>query len=99
MARGLDYYSGVIYEAVLLHPRDDHLKESLEVGSIAGGGRYDGLVTSFNPQWRTVPCVGVSIGVERIFTVLERNAEVRSVLNILSDGIKRMMLSGGSYND
>uniref|UniRef100_A0A6J0U738 histidine--tRNA ligase n=1 Tax=Pogona vitticeps TaxID=103695 RepID=A0A6J0U738_9SAUR len=71
LARGLDYYSGVIYEAVLLH-QDEHLN----VGSIAGGGRYDGLVTSFIPNWKKVPCVGVSIGVERIFTVLERNTEL-----------------------
>ncbi|KAJ7338211.1 hypothetical protein JRQ81_010904 [Phrynocephalus forsythii] len=73
LARGLDYYTGVIYEAVLLHQQGDHFKESLDVGSIAGGGRYDGLVTSLNPKWGEVPCVGISIGVERIFTVLERN--------------------------
>ncbi|CAD6240095.1 GSCOCG00002500001-RA-CDS [Cotesia congregata] len=62
LARGLDYYTGVIYEAVLTDS---------EVGSVAGGGRYDNLVGMFDPKKKTVPCVGVSLGVERIFSVLE----------------------------
>lgn len=41
------------------------------MGSIAGGGRYDELVGMFDPKGRKVPCVGVSIGVERIFSLLE----------------------------
>ncbi|XP_061442569.1 histidine--tRNA ligase, cytoplasmic-like isoform X2 [Rhineura floridana] len=76
LARGLDYYSGVIYEAVLLHQQEDHLQESLSVGSVAAGGRYDGLVATFDPNGKKVPCVGVSIGVERIFSIIEWNAEM-----------------------
>jgi histidyl-tRNA synthetase len=45
--------------------------ESVGVGSIAGGGRYDTLVGMFDPKHKNVPCVGVSIGVERVFSVLE----------------------------
>lgn len=45
--------------------------DSGTVGSIAGGGRYDNLVGMFDPKSRQVPCVGVSIGVERIFAVVE----------------------------
>lgn len=45
--------------------------ESASVGSIAGGGRYDNLVGMFDPKGKSIPCVGVSIGVERIFAVLE----------------------------
>ena len=45
--------------------------ESVGVGSIAGGGRYDNLVGMFDPKHRNVPCVGVSIGVERVFSVIE----------------------------
>ena len=45
--------------------------ESVGVGSIAGGGRYDNLVSMFDPKHKNVPCVGVSIGVERVFSVLE----------------------------
>lgn len=45
--------------------------ENIEVGSVAGGGRYDNLVSMFDKKIRNVPCVGASIGVERIFSVLE----------------------------
>lgn len=41
------------------------------MGSVAGGGRYDELVGMFDPKGRKVPCVGVSIGVERIFSLME----------------------------
>ena len=67
LARGLDYYTGLIYEAVLLDP-------SVGVGSIAAGGRYDGLVGMFSASGAAVPCVGVSIGVERVFTIMEAAA-------------------------
>lgn len=46
-------------------------KDDISVGSVAGGGRYDNLVGMFDPKHKQVPCVGVSIGVERIFAVLE----------------------------
>lgn len=82
LARGLDYYSGLIYEAVLLHQRNGHCKLPLPVDSVAGGGRYDGLVASFGQKGRKVPCVGVSIGVERLFSVIEQ--KVRSILNVVS---------------
>lgn len=65
LARGLDYYTGVIYEAVLTDGADG-------VGSIAAGGRYDGLVGLFSDNKHNVPCVGVSIGIERIFAILEQ---------------------------
>ncbi|CAH2234176.1 jg9056 [Pararge aegeria aegeria] len=70
LARGLDYYTGVIYEAVLTQPIKIG-NEDQTVGSIAGGGRYDNLVGMFDSKNKQVPCVGVSIGVERIFSVLE----------------------------
>ncbi|XP_073476978.1 histidine--tRNA ligase, cytoplasmic-like [Aquarana catesbeiana] len=81
LARGLDYYTGVIYEAVLIQnqaesqQQNDHTEESVSVGSVAGGGRYDGLVGMFDPKGRKVPCVGVSIGIERIFSIMEQKAE------------------------
>lgn len=87
LARGLDYYTGIIYEAVLtqvgvLAAGDASnggaaTEESVSVGSVAGGGRYDGLVGMFDPKGRKVPCVGVSIGIERIFSIMEQKAEVR----------------------
>ncbi|XP_029368361.1 histidine--tRNA ligase isoform X2 [Echeneis naucrates] len=85
LARGLDYYTGVIYEAVLTQTgvglgsteaqQEAHAEDSVSVGSVAGGGRYDGLVGMFDPKGRKVPCVGVSIGIERIFSIMEQKAE------------------------
>lgn len=46
------------------------------VGSVAGGGRYDKLVGMFDPTGRDVPCVGVSIGIERIFAIMEQKLRV-----------------------
>ena len=69
LARGLDYYTGIIFEAVLT--------ETDRVGSIAGGGRYDGLVGMFSSK--SIPAVGGSIGIERIFSLLEEKyPEMRS---------------------
>jgi len=73
LARGLDYYTGVIYEAVLCGDAKDEAGEEIRVGSVAGGGRYDGLVGMFDPKGRSVPCVGVSIGIERLFSIMEAN--------------------------
>ncbi|KAJ3268878.1 hypothetical protein HDV01_002136 [Terramyces sp. JEL0728] len=64
LARGLDYYTGVIYEAVF----NSTSEETSGVGSIAAGGRYDGLVGMFSGN--EVPCVGVSIGIERVYAIL-----------------------------
>ncbi|MGH2560735.1 MAG: histidine--tRNA ligase [Thermomicrobiales bacterium] len=61
LARGLDYYTGPVYEAVVVEPK---------VGSVAGAGRYDDLVGSF--LGRPVPATGMSIGLERIIEVVEQ---------------------------
>lgn len=60
LARGLNYYTGLIYEAVLT--------DTDRVGSIAAGGRYDNLVGMFSSN--KVPAVGVSIGIGRLLAVL-----------------------------
>uniref|UniRef100_A0A671MVW6 histidine--tRNA ligase n=1 Tax=Sinocyclocheilus anshuiensis TaxID=1608454 RepID=A0A671MVW6_9TELE len=84
LARGLDYYTGVIYEAILSQtipaPAEQNGADEagVSVGSVAGGGRYDGLVGMFDPKGRKVPCVGVSIGIERIFSIMEQKAETSS---------------------
>lgn len=84
LARGLDYYTGVIYEAVLINDEKSKKKKEEEtIGSVAGGGRYDNLVGMFDAKGKQVPCVGVSIGVERIFAILEaknaaENTKVRT---------------------
>jgi len=76
LARGLDYYTGIIYEAVLTDDNTDDKGEEIRVGSVAGGGRYDKLVGMFSGQKGSkgdVPCVGVSIGIERLFSIMESN--------------------------
>lgn len=101
LARGLDYYTGVIYEVVTeasappARSADDSKKkgkkekqrapgddaddpdadrsndDSIGVGSIAAGGRYDELVGMFsaNAAKGRIPCVGISFGVDRIFSI------------------------------
>lgn len=64
LARGLDYYTGLVYEAVLVD-------SSQGVGSIAGGGRYDELIMKLNNSKNPVPSVGVALGIERIFAIIE----------------------------
>jgi histidyl-tRNA synthetase len=62
IARGLEYYTGPVFEAVLL--------DAPEFGSIFAGGRYDGLVERF--LGRKIPAVGASIGVDRLFAAMQR---------------------------
>lgn len=92
LARGLDYYTGVIYEVITEgsagvqassteaekpakkgkgKPSEDDDRSndpSVGVGSVAAGGRYDNLVGMFAPKAQ-IPCVGISFGVERIFSI------------------------------
>ena len=53
----------------------DEKGELVQVGSVAAGGRYDYLVGMFDPKKKNVPCVGVSIGIERLFTIMEAKAK------------------------
>ncbi|KAK2197126.1 bifunctional Aminoacyl-tRNA synthetase [Babesia duncani] len=62
LARGLDYYTGVIFEAVLIGE---------SVGSVGAGGRYDNLIKSLSG--RNTPAVGLSVGVERIIRTLDKS--------------------------
>jgi histidyl-tRNA synthetase len=69
LARGLDYYTGLIFEVVINTSTGKSNGVASTVGSIAAGGRYDNLVGMYGKQ--PMPCVGVSFGVDRIFTVLK----------------------------
>jgi histidyl-tRNA synthetase len=60
LARGLDYYTGPIFETLVEEPR---------IGSITGGGRYDGLIGMFAGE--TIPASGTTIGIERIIDVMK----------------------------
>ncbi|OTA25147.1 hypothetical protein BTJ68_11419 [Hortaea werneckii EXF-2000] len=98
LARGLDYYTGVIYEVITegsapqtatdsqTKPKketkkpaaaangeeDDRSNDpSVGVGSVAAGGRYDNLVSMFSGK-QQIPCVGISFGVDRIFSITKQ---------------------------
>jgi len=73
LARGIDYYTGPVYEAIVEEPK---------IGSVAGAGRYDGLVGTF--LGRQVPATGVSLGFERILEVI-REFDLLSVPRSVAD--------------
>lgn len=74
LARGLDYYTGLIFEVITKLPdTSGHPSDDSQIGSIAAGGRYDDLVGMFGKT--QIPCVGVSFGVDRIFTILKARRE------------------------
>ncbi|KAI8178601.1 Histidine--tRNA ligase [Colletotrichum sp. SAR 10_86] len=103
LARGLDYYTGVIYEVVTegsapaatpgaddttvkskkkskSKDKDDEDRSddpSVGVGSVAAGGRYDNLVGMFSGKTQ-IPCVGVSFGIERIFSITKARMQAES---------------------
>lgn len=62
LARGLDYYTGAVFEARVVEPR---------VGSVAGAGRYDRLIGRF--LGRDIPSTGMSLGLERIIDVVREH--------------------------
>ena len=71
IARGLDYYTGTVYETTMLdHP---------EIGSICSGGRYDNLAEYYTDK--KLPGVGISIGLTRLFFVLEDQGYLNDGLN------------------
>jgi histidyl-tRNA synthetase len=69
VVRGLEYYTGPVYEAELLFDVTNEKGEKVVFGSVGGGGRYDGLVKRFTGQ--DVPATGFSIGVSRLMTALK----------------------------
>ena len=70
IARGLDYYTGTVYETTLLdHP---------EIGSVCSGGRYDNLAGYYTD--RQLPGVGISIGLTRLFYVLDEQGLLNPAL-------------------
>jgi len=69
VVRGLAYYTGPVFEAELTFETLDEKGQPRRFGSVASGGRYDGLVKRFTG--RDVPATGVSIGVDRLLAALE----------------------------
>jgi histidyl-tRNA synthetase len=73
LARGLSYYTGIIFEAVAIREVE---QQPARIGSIAAGGRYDNLIGMF--CGRKVPAVGCSFGIERLVTFAEMNCKSKS---------------------
>ncbi|GMM30532.1 histidine--tRNA ligase [Martiniozyma asiatica (nom. inval.)] len=115
LARGLDYYTGLIYEAVTAQSapptdaaekkkkkksEDEDASEYVGVGSIAAGGRYDNLVgmflgTNSKGKSKSIPCVGVSFGVERIFSLIKQRTELTNKVRPTSTQVMVMAFGGG----
>ncbi|WP_057463740.1 histidine--tRNA ligase [Pseudovibrio sp. POLY-S9] len=68
VVRGLEYYTGPVYEAELTFEVKDDKGRPVRFGSVGGGGRYDGLVSRFMSQ--PVPSTGFSVGVSRLMSAL-----------------------------
>ncbi len=68
VVRGLEYYTGPVFEAELTFPVTDEAGREVRFGSVGGGGRYDGLVARFREE--PVPATGFSIGVSRLLAAL-----------------------------
>ncbi|MCW2314618.1 histidyl-tRNA synthetase [Rhodoblastus acidophilus] len=69
VVRGLEYYTGPVFEAELTFTAKDDKGQPIRFGSIGGGGRYDGLVGRFRAE--NAPATGFSIGVSRLFAALK----------------------------
>jgi histidyl-tRNA synthetase len=86
VVRGLEYYTGPVYEVELTFPVTNEDGQVVRFGSVAGGGRYDGLVGRFRPE--PVPATGFSIGVSRLAEALRQKgllegAEARGPVVVL----------------
>ena len=69
VVRGLEYYTGPVYEAELTFETKDEKGNPVRFGSVGGGGRYDGLIARFRAE--PVPATGFSIGVSRLMAALK----------------------------
>jgi len=74
VVRGLEYYTGPVYEVELTFPVEGEDGKAARFGSVAGGGRYDGLVARFRGE--PVPATGFSIGVSRLTAALQHLGKI-----------------------
>jgi histidyl-tRNA synthetase len=76
VVRGLEYYTGPVYEVELTFESKDDEGRPIRFGSVGGGGRYDGLVARFRGE--SVPATGFSIGVSRLLAALQHLGKIDS---------------------
>ena len=70
LVRGIEYYTGTIFEANLLFKVKNNKGDEVEFGSVAGGGRYDDLVSRFTNN--SSPATGISIGLDRLLVGIQQ---------------------------
>lgn len=74
LARGLDYYTSTIFEIV---------SNDKQIGSLAGGGRYDNMIGKFSGSKEEIPAVGIALGIERIIELLkEKNEKQKTITDV-----------------
>ncbi|GLQ10874.1 histidine--tRNA ligase [Devosia yakushimensis] len=76
VVRGLEYYTGPVFEIELTFKVQNEKGQDVVFGSVGGGGRYDGLVSRFRRE--PVPATGFSIGVSRLFNALKLTGNIAS---------------------
>jgi len=76
VVRGLEYYTGPVYEIDLTFETKDEQGRLVRFGSVGGGGRYDGLIARFRGE--PVPATGFSIGVSRLAAALQHLGKIES---------------------
>jgi histidyl-tRNA synthetase len=76
VVRGLEYYTGPVYEVELTFETEDDQGRPVRFGSVGGGGRYDGLIARFRGE--PVPATGFSIGVSRLVAALQHLGKVET---------------------
>jgi histidyl-tRNA synthetase len=76
VVRGLEYYTGPVYEVELTLETKDEKGRPVRFGSVGGGGRYDGLVARFRGE--PVPATGFSIGVSRLLAALQHLGKIET---------------------
>ncbi|MEL7547396.1 MAG: histidine--tRNA ligase [Pseudomonadota bacterium] len=77
IVRGLEYYTGPVFEAELLRETRDENGNMVQIGSVGGGGRYDDLVARFTGQ--QVPATGFSVGISRLAAAFAITGDIRSL--------------------
>ncbi|MBL8790042.1 MAG: histidine--tRNA ligase [Rhizobiales bacterium] len=88
IVRGLEYYTGPVFECELLIEAKDEDGRTVRFGSVGGGGRYDDLVARFTGQ--KVPATGFSIGVSRLYSALKLVGQAKEA-NVLAPVVVLVM--------
>ena len=93
VVRGLEYYTGIIFEVLLTFKVKNEKKETVEFGAVGGGGRYDNLVKRFKNQ--ECPATGISFGLDRLLYALRQ----KNIFNFKQKKPVLILVLDKKYND